>query len=139
MLSRNYLPQVVKCEVVAADGLDVAAKKRSEDGARLQLQVVNPSDKPVTATIRLAGFTPAQPIAKVIELAGPLDGKNSAEKARSRRAEGNSVDARPEGRRRAANIRGPFVHDHSLRIGQLALLVTVRSWVCRRRVRRPPA
>jgi len=80
MLSRNYLPQVVKCEVVAADGLDVAAKKRSEDGARLQLQVVNPSDKPVTATIRLAGFTPAQPIAKIIELAGPLDGKNSAEK-----------------------------------------------------------
>ena len=76
MLSRNYLPQVVKREVVAADGLDVTAK-RSEDGARLQLQVVNLSDKPVTTTIRLAGFTPKQPAAKVIELAGPLDARNT--------------------------------------------------------------
>jgi len=79
MLSRNYLPQIVKCDVVSADGLDVTAK-RSEDGGRLQIQVVNLSDKPITATIRLSAFTPGHPIAQVTELAGPLNARNTAEK-----------------------------------------------------------
>ena len=48
MLSRNYLPQRVKCEVTGTkDELDVTAK-RSEDGTTLVLQVVNVGDQPIT-------------------------------------------------------------------------------------------
>jgi len=79
MLARNYLPRVVKCEVTnAKDLLDVTAKW-SEDGATLQIQVVNLSDKPLATTISLQGFA-ADPVAQVTELSGRLDAANSAEK-----------------------------------------------------------
>jgi hypothetical protein len=78
MLSRNYLPQLVLCQVTAApDTLDVNAK-RSADGRTLALQVVNPTDKTVPAQIHLAGFVPRKPVAQVTELSGPLAARNTA-------------------------------------------------------------
>lgn len=82
MLSQNYEPQLVECHVTdAADLLDTSAK-RSDDGKTLVLQVVNLSDKPVTATLKVDGFVPQLPTAKVEELAGPLDAKNTADDSR---------------------------------------------------------
>jgi hypothetical protein len=79
MLSRNYLPQVVKCEVVdAQDQLDVTAK-RGEDGKSLVLQVVNRGDQTLMAALHLGGFTPGNALAQVTEFFGPLDTANSAE------------------------------------------------------------
>jgi hypothetical protein len=78
MFSRNYLPQLVRCEVTGAKGtLDVNAK-RSEDGQTLVLQAVNPSDGAVCAQIHIAGFTPRHPVAHVTELTGPLEARNTA-------------------------------------------------------------
>jgi len=42
------------------------------------LQVVNISAQPVTATLKLNGFTPANALAQAEELAGDLDLQNSA-------------------------------------------------------------
>jgi hypothetical protein len=80
MLSRNYLPVVVKSEVTDTKGqLDVTAK-RSEDGTTFQLQVVNIGDQAIATTIQIEGFTPGKPVAQVIELSGQLNDANSAEK-----------------------------------------------------------
>ncbi|MGA2619876.1 MAG: alpha-L-arabinofuranosidase C-terminal domain-containing protein [Thermoguttaceae bacterium] len=78
MLSRNYLPQLVKCLVTGAEGrLDVNAK-RSDDAAVLVLQVVNSSSQAVAAQIHLAGFVPHQPVAQVSQLSAPLEAVNTA-------------------------------------------------------------
>jgi len=83
MLSGNYLPQRVRCRVSGAENkLDVNAK-RSDDGKRLALEVVNLSEKAVTSQIRLAGFAPDKPTAQVWELAGPLDAVNTADRPRA--------------------------------------------------------
>jgi hypothetical protein len=80
MFARNYLPRVVKCEVAdARDLLDVTAKM-SEDGKILQIQVVNLAHRKITTSIRIEGFEPGDPVARVTELSGPLDAANSAEK-----------------------------------------------------------
>lgn len=80
MFSRNYLPQLVTCQVTgAAHPLDANAK-RSANGKTLVLQVVNPSAQPVAAQIDLAGFVPGKPLAQVTELAGPLNAVNTADK-----------------------------------------------------------
>ena len=79
MLSRNYLPQLVKCEVTDTRGkLDVDAK-RSEDGKTLVLQVVNLGEQAVTPAIKVTAFVPAKPAAQVTTLSGPLDGTNTAD------------------------------------------------------------
>jgi DUF1680 family protein len=79
MLSRNYLPHLVKCQVsVGSSQLDANAK-RSMDGKTLVLQVVNPSEQEVVAQIHLAGFVPRNPQAEVTELSGPLAAINTAE------------------------------------------------------------
>jgi alpha-L-arabinofuranosidase len=78
MISRNYLPHLVQCRVTAArDTLDVTAK-RSEDGKTLVLQAVNPTEQPVAAQVRLAGFVPSRPSSQVTELSAPLEAKNPA-------------------------------------------------------------
>ena len=77
MLSRNYLPHLVQCEVSHAEGHLDANAKRSEDG-RVLLQVVNPSEKAVGAEIHLAGLVPSRPQAQVTELSGPLEAVNTA-------------------------------------------------------------
>jgi len=79
MLSRNYLPQLVKCEVTGADGKLDANAKRSEDGRTLLLQVVNPSDKALATQVCIAGFVPGKPTAQVTELSGQLDAVNTAD------------------------------------------------------------
>ena len=80
MLSHNYLPQRVQCQVTGAgQELDVNAK-RSSDGKTLVLQVVNPNAQAVTAQIQLAGFAPRKDVAHVTELAGPLNAVNTADK-----------------------------------------------------------
>jgi alpha-N-arabinofuranosidase len=55
-----------------------ATAKRDPAGRALVLQVVNLRDQPITAAIRIDGFTASQPIAEVTELTGPLDAVNSA-------------------------------------------------------------
>ena len=78
MFSQNYQPQQVRCRVSgSAAGLDATATL-SDEGKTLVLQVVNPGAAPVSATLNLAGFRPANAVAAVTELAGPLDAVNTA-------------------------------------------------------------
>ncbi len=79
MVSSTYQPLNVPVEVAAGgDDLDVCAS-RSADGKTVVVRVVNTGDRPAPATIRLQGFTPSQPVARVAELAAPLDARNTAE------------------------------------------------------------
>ncbi len=77
MISRNYEPLLVKTDVEGdRANLDVSAK-RSEDGQTLVLQAVNSGDKPVTAKLNLAGFTPRKSTAVVERMAAPLNADNT--------------------------------------------------------------
>jgi hypothetical protein len=79
MISRNYESCAVGCEVKSPDdSLDVSAK-RSEDGKTLVLQVVNTSKDEMMTNIRIAGYAPTKTSAKVEQLAGSLDARNTAE------------------------------------------------------------
>jgi hypothetical protein len=79
MFSRNYLPQLVKCELTGLDNqLDVSAK-RSDDGKTLVLQVVNPTAGVLAAQIDVTGFIPRKTTVQVTELSGPLNARNTAE------------------------------------------------------------
>jgi alpha-L-arabinofuranosidase len=80
ILSANYLPQLVQCDVATAGTKLDANAKRSEDGKTLVLQVVNPGDKEVAARISLWGFKPTKPTAELTELSGPLEAANTAGK-----------------------------------------------------------
>jgi hypothetical protein len=83
MLARNYLPQLVSCEVTGEQTkLDVSAK-RSEDGKTLVLQVVNIGDKAVSPVIHITGFVPEKAIARATMLAGLLNAVNTADKPES--------------------------------------------------------
>jgi hypothetical protein len=78
MLSRNYQPQLVQCEVTPpGNSLNVNAT-RSEDGKTLVLQVVNPTAKEVTAEVFMGGFVPRKPSAEVTELSANLEAVNTA-------------------------------------------------------------
>ncbi len=77
MLSRNYQPLLLECAVEGAE-LDVTAK-RSEDGKTLVVEVVNTSGAPVETVMRLEGFTPTRPTARVEELTGDLHDRNTAD------------------------------------------------------------
>jgi hypothetical protein len=80
ILSHNYLPQLVKCDVSGAEGGLDAVATRSEHGKTLVLQVVNARKEAITAQIHLAGFVPDKPNALSIELSGTLDEVNTAAK-----------------------------------------------------------
>jgi hypothetical protein len=80
MLSRNYLPQLVECRLTGAAGQLDATARRSDDGRTLVLQVVNASQQALAAQIQLAGFAPGKPVAQVLELSGPLEAVNPADK-----------------------------------------------------------
>jgi alpha-L-arabinofuranosidase len=72
------LPLCVQSEARSpGDVLDVTAK-RSDDGKRVQIQVVNVGPRPVEAGIRVEGFAPAKAVARVVELSGKLDEVNTA-------------------------------------------------------------
>ncbi len=79
MIARNYQPLVVKSEVAGAgSNLDVSAK-RSDDGKILVLQLVNLSGEQLPVKLHLDGFAPSRPLARVEELVGALDDKNTAQ------------------------------------------------------------
>ena len=78
MTRRHAQPLLVRSAVDAsAPKLSVNAK-RSDDGRTLVLQVVNWDDAPRPTRIEVSGFTPAQPVATVEQLAGPLEASNTA-------------------------------------------------------------
>jgi hypothetical protein len=79
IISRNYLPQLVKCEVSGGPGRIDACATRSEDGKTLVLQTVNPGQVAVTARISVAGLIPTSSTARVTVLASELDAVNTAE------------------------------------------------------------
>ena len=114
MLSRNYLPEVVRCEAAGTkDKLDVTAT-RSEDGTTLVLQVVNVGDKELATQLQITGFTAADSAAQVTEMSGPLDAVNSADKPNAIVPKQKSMEARDEGGQGQLHLPGAFVHDHSL-------------------------
>jgi alpha-L-arabinofuranosidase len=79
MIARNYQSQVVDASVTGSDGdLDVTATRGAE-GRTLILQVANLGEKPRSSQIDLEGFVPSTPVARLDELAGPLDATNPAE------------------------------------------------------------
>jgi len=79
MFSANYQPLRLGCEVTAGGThLDVTAT-RSEDGKTVVLQVVNPEVTPASAAIGLGGFRPTRPTARVEELQGDWEARNTAE------------------------------------------------------------
>lgn len=80
MASRNHLPCRVESEVSGAEaaGLDVTVT-RSEDGKTLVIKAVNIREKPHTARISLAGFSPVPKKARVWTMAGQLTDKNTPE------------------------------------------------------------
>ncbi len=77
MYSRNHQPLVVKADC-SNPGLDVTATK-SEDGKTLVLQIVNLSERLTTVPLRIIGFTPARPQARITTLVGQLDAQNTAD------------------------------------------------------------
>ena len=81
MIARSWVPEAVEVSVQGPDAsLDVFAG-RSEDGCRLALRVVNPTDAPLDARIYLAGFRPTDPIARIEELVGAPDDFNTLDQA----------------------------------------------------------
>ena len=80
MLSRNFLPQLVKCQATGTDSKQDVNAKRSADGKTLVLQVVNPGERAADARIHFEGFVPGRPVAQVWELSGPLEAVNTADR-----------------------------------------------------------
>ncbi len=77
MISRNQQPVVVDAKADGDSGdLDVTAT-RSADGTTLVVQVANVGGQPRPCRIRVEGFTPSKPTARVEELTGPLDAVNT--------------------------------------------------------------
>ncbi len=77
MVARNYLPLCVETDFESPGNvLDVTAKS-SEGSTTITLQVVNVAAGRVRTHIRLAGFTPHEPVARVIQIRGGLDDVNS--------------------------------------------------------------
>ena len=78
MLTANALPTVVKADVYSADdGLKVTAK-RSANGRTMVLQVVNITDKAITAKVDIDSYVPKRPAA-VSCVSGQLSDVNTAD------------------------------------------------------------
>lgn len=79
MISQNYEPLVVRCEIENSinNSLNVCAT-RSEDGKTLVLQIVNAGEKEVNLPLKISGFNPTGPIGRVQTLAGALNAQNTA-------------------------------------------------------------
>ncbi|HEV8291297.1 MAG TPA: hypothetical protein VGP94_05220, partial [Tepidisphaeraceae bacterium] len=78
MVSRNYLPRVIEAKVEGGDGKLTVTATRSEDGKQLVLAVVNSDNLAKKGQVRMDGFLPAKELGEVLELAGPLDARNTA-------------------------------------------------------------
>ncbi len=78
MIANNYQPVAVRSEVESpGQCLDVSAT-HSDDGKTLVLQMVNVGAQPLPVKLLITGCTPGQPLARVEELAMPLDSRNTA-------------------------------------------------------------
>lgn len=82
MYSREYRPKLVNSGVEGTKALDCNAKL-SDDGRSMVVNVVNASDKAVSAEIQLNRFTPKRDEASVTTLSGLLETANT-EKAMDR-------------------------------------------------------
>ena len=79
MIARNYEPLAVPSAAESPNQcLDVSAE-RSEDGQTLVLQMLNLGGQTLPVKLHLDGFKPNRPQAKVEELAGALDSRNTAQ------------------------------------------------------------
>jgi hypothetical protein len=77
MIAGSYQPVVLPATLTNADGLDVTPL-RSDNGRAMVLRVVNLGAVARPARVRLDGFAPANPTAKVEELAAPPEAYNTA-------------------------------------------------------------
>jgi alpha-L-arabinofuranosidase-like protein len=78
MFSHSYEASLVESQVEGpVDSLKVNVK-RSKDGKKLVLGVINLGKKVTPATIVIRGYSPAQAVAEIEELAGHLDAVNTA-------------------------------------------------------------
>ncbi|HEX3624131.1 MAG TPA: hypothetical protein VH280_01770 [Verrucomicrobiae bacterium] len=79
MISNNYEPLLVRSEVESpGQCLDVSAT-RSQGGKELVLRMMNVGAAPLRVKLHINGFIPGQPLARVEELAAPLDARNTAQ------------------------------------------------------------
>jgi hypothetical protein len=78
MMARNYLPRMIEAKVEGDDGKLTVTASRSEDGKELVLAVVNLDSQARRSEIRVDGFAAVKDVAEVMELAGPLDARNTA-------------------------------------------------------------
>jgi hypothetical protein len=78
MFSHNYETFLVESQVEALVNYLKVNVKRSRDGKKLVLGVINLSEKVTPASIIIRGYSPTQPVADVEELAGPLNAVNTA-------------------------------------------------------------
>jgi hypothetical protein len=87
---RHFPPLLVHAEARGwAETFSVNAK-RGEDGKALVLQVIHRGDEPGPTRISVGGFSPSRTSATVEQLAGPLEGANTAaepDRIRPRRSE----------------------------------------------------
>ncbi len=78
LVSRHNLPGLLKVDCQSPAGALDATARRSADGKQLVLQVVNSGEASLRARLRLDGFTPASGSARLAEISGPLDARNTA-------------------------------------------------------------
>ncbi len=79
MVARNYQPLFLKTELQNAPAQLDATAAKSDDGKMLVVKVLNMSDKPITATVALNGFTPAKTEGAAEVLSGGLNDRNTAQ------------------------------------------------------------
>lgn len=78
MFSHSYEPSLVASQVAAPIDCLKVNVKRSQDGKKLVLGVINLSEKVTSASIVIRGYSPTQAVAGIEELAGPLNAVNTA-------------------------------------------------------------
>jgi alpha-L-arabinofuranosidase len=79
MVSRNYLPLLVRTETTSPGNALNATATVSRDGHDLTLQVVNTGKVPLPSRIELAGFVPRKATARAIVLKGDWEDINTPE------------------------------------------------------------
>ncbi len=78
MLSDNYQPELVQCDVSGANSGFEAVATRSENGETLVLQVLNATADTIQSGVHLQGISSQKPIARVTRIFGDLGAVNTA-------------------------------------------------------------
>ena len=117
MLSRNYLPQVVKCEVTGEQAkLDVVAK-RSEDGKTLVLQRrEHRRSGSHRLSIHITGFVPEKAIRSCDDADRAAGRREHRRQARSRHSETDRMDAQDQGGENELHVLTLFLHGVAVRV-----------------------